>query len=308
MVQIPRQLVESFLRKIVPQALEVVSLFRENAEQDGLPPRIKQWISLYNVKDWANAYLEPKKLLQVHADGFSAIFGTPSTDSIQQVTEGMKIPEALLQEVWGWLQQFIDHDLDFEIPDSIEDNKDLQAIPEEDRQAYIDNMGKMLSACLILVMNYFSCMIYKKSMFQLVEEAIAGNEKSLLKAIHIDQSCLKTIEPIKNIVIDAALSPNSTLATRVQEWRSKPPLASSVELSGLYLIFMLLHLLGLLDQFAEDKERFALFCQSMNTYGPPADQDVPDIDSFSRTLDRFKLEFTIPALIPPKTLFVKDTV
>jgi hypothetical protein len=236
------------------------------------------------------------------------MFGKPSADSMQQVAEGMKNPEVFIEQVWDELQQLIDDDLDFEIADTIEDDKVLQAMSEEERQAYVDKIGILVRACLIVVMNYFSCMIYKKSMFQLVAEAIAGNEKSLLKAIHIDQSCLKTIQPIKDIVTEAALSPHSTLAAKVQEWRSKPPLASSVELSGLYLIFMLLHLLGLLDQFAEDKERFALFCQSMNAYGPPADQDVPDIESFRRALDRFKLEFTIPALIPPKTLFVKDTV
>ena len=39
---IPRRLVDKLLRKMTPLVAETVELFKENADQDGLTPRLKE--------------------------------------------------------------------------------------------------------------------------------------------------------------------------------------------------------------------------------------------------------------------------
>ena len=52
-LSIPRRLVDKFLRKMTPLVAETVASFNENADQDGLTPKLKEWISRYEVDGWA---------------------------------------------------------------------------------------------------------------------------------------------------------------------------------------------------------------------------------------------------------------
>lgn len=83
---IPRRLVEKFLRKMVPLVVEVCERFEENAEQDGLTPKLREWNSRYGVEGWAEAYEDFGNFLLVHMAALP-ILGNPleSMPPIQEV-------------------------------------------------------------------------------------------------------------------------------------------------------------------------------------------------------------------------------
>jgi hypothetical protein len=106
----------------------------------------------------------------------------------------------------------------------------------------------------------------------------------------------------------AARSKADNLVSLLQDWRQKPPLSSGVKLNGFNLAILFLNSLGVLEQFKADMDRFADLFQSLGIYGPPVEEDVVDVGSFSRALSRFESEHQAIHLIAPGKLIVKDTL
>jgi len=148
-------------------------------------------------------------------------------------------------------------------------------------------------------------MVHRKSLFQLVAEAKAGDDESLLKAVQIDKRCLADIPYFRERVIQAVIAGQDKFVRRVLLYRKKPPFQSATILQPLYLVFSLLDALGLLEAYCENLERFANLCQELGAYGP--EDDAVDVDSFAKMLRRFKAQYR--TLGPPreKWLAVKDT-
>lgn len=309
MAPIPRRLIELCLRKLIPLTLEVGELFAQNAEENGLPPRINWWLETYGVSGWAQMYLSADSLWTAHVDGLGksdpAQFWKVDWSSVDLTN-----PDCIYAAIWNAVEIALLSDaLEPELPESLEaERQELGQMAPEDREAHIASMRKLLTATLVIVHNYFACMAYKKTMFQLVAEAIEGNRKSFLKAVHVDSTCLDDIEWFKTAVDKAARSKTDNLVSLIQGWRQKPPLSSSVKLNGFNLAMLFLNLLGVLDQFKADMDRFADLCQSLGIYGPPVEEDVVDVGSFSRALSRFESEHEAIHLIPPGSLIVKDSL
>lgn len=309
MAPIPRRIIELCLRKLIPLTLEVGELFAQNAEENGLPPRINWWLETYGVSGWAQKYLSPESLWSAHVDGLV------KSDlchlwQIDWSGVDMNNPDAVYAAIWGVVENaLLSNALEPDFPESLEGEKqELAQMSSEDREAHVESMRKLLTAALVIIHNYFACMAYKKTMFQLVAEAIEGNRKSFLKAVHVDSTCLDEIEWFKTAVDKAARSKTDNLISLVQDWRQKPPLSSGVKLNGFNLAILFLNSLGVLEQFKADMDRFADLCQSLGIYGPPVEEDVVDVGSFSRALSRFESEHEAIHLIHPGNLIVKDTL
>lgn len=307
MAPIPSRVIELCLRKLIPLTLEVGELFSQNAEENGLPPRINWWLQTYGVSSWAQKYLSADSLWTAHVDGV----GKSDLEQLWEIdwsVVDLGNPDSIYAAIWAAVEKALLSDaLEPDFPESLEaEEQALAQMSPEDREAHVDGMRKLLTAALVIVHNYFACMAYKKSMFQLVAEAINGNRKSFLKAVHVDSTCLENIEYFRMAMHKAATSKTDTLVSQVQAWRQKPPLSSGVKLNGFNLAILFLNSLGVLEQFKADIGRFADLFQSLGIYGPPIEEDVVDVGSFSRALSRFESEHEAIHLIPPGNLIVKD--
>ncbi len=309
MVPIPRSLIELCLRQLIPLTLEVGALFRQNAEENGLPPRINWWIEIYGVHGWAHRYLSADSMWTAHLEGVDGVQLEPLWQ-IDWSSVDTSNPDAIYAAIWRSVENaLLTNALEPNVPESIEAEKDeLAQMSPEDRETHVEGRRRLLTAALLIIHNYFACMAYKKSMFQLVAEAIKGNRKSFLKAVHVDSTCLDDIEWFKAAVNKAARSKTDNLVSLVQDWRQKPPLSSGVKLNGFNLAILFLNSLGVLEQFKADMDRFADLFQSLGIYGPPVEEDVVDVGSFSRALSRFESEHQAIHLIAPGQLIVKDTL
>jgi hypothetical protein len=76
---IPRRLVDKILRKMTPLVGETVALFKENADQYGLTPKLKDWISRFQIEGWADAYEDFNNFLAAHVAAMpnTALWGRP---------------------------------------------------------------------------------------------------------------------------------------------------------------------------------------------------------------------------------------
>lgn len=309
MIPIPRRLIELVLRRTLPLAKEVAALVSENAAPNGRPPRLNWWIETYEVRGWAKAYIDPQFLFQAYETGLVEGQIEPFAHLDVSLVDPTS-PETIYAAIWQSVEKILllDED-DPDLPESLElEQQALMAMTEEERQAHVARMRKLVGASMVMVNNYFASMVYKKTMIQLVSEALDGNKKSFLQAVHVDPDCLESIDGFREAILKAAMSPTNNLVAKVQEWRQKAPLASGVTLNGLYLVFTMLNLFGVMEQFKADMDRFAELCQSLGVYGPPMEIEAVDVENFAKTLRRFEKEHQAISFIPPGTLIVKDTV
>lgn len=70
-IDIPRRLIEKFLRKMLPIVAEAADAFKDKADPDGLTPKLKENIALYGIEPWAEAYEDPA---MIFAAPLSALF------------------------------------------------------------------------------------------------------------------------------------------------------------------------------------------------------------------------------------------
>jgi len=296
-IGVPRKLVEKFLRKMVPLVEETIVLFTENAEADGLTPKLKQWILRFQIESWAEAYEDLGNFLIAIFAALSTLDEPPAFLLLRPKVETLDDLECLLNAVWDVCDHTLDDDTDDDVAFMDREGTDEWAIASRDDSGKpITRQAVFLTVALIVVFNFFSCMVHRKSLFQLVNEAIAGDDNSLLKAIQIDKYCLKDISYFRQRLERAANEADANFLIRVAQYQSKPTFQSGTVLNSLYLVFSLLDGAGLLDAYADNIERFADFCQTLGIYGPI--DDAVDVESFARALRRFKRDY--------KTLFKRD--
>lgn len=297
-LSIPRSLIDKFLRKITPLVAEVCSLFQANADQDGLTPHLKEWIGRYEVESWADAYEDFGNFLLVHVAALPFL-GNPF-EKLSPL-QGTDTPEALqfwLDQVWLICDQSLDDDNE-EVIDVVTTGEPdpILELQLGDNEKPIFRQGVFITIALITAFNHFACMVHRKSLFQLVAEAKAGDDESLLKALQTDKRCLPDIPYFQERLVNAAVAGDDKFVRRLMQYRLKPALKSGTTLKPLYLVLSLLDGMGLLDAYLEDFERFADICQELNIYGP--EQDAFDTESLAKVVRRFKKKYR--SLAPTKT-------
>jgi len=291
---------------MTPLVAETVELFKENADQDGLTPKFKEWVARFQVAGWADAYEDFNNFMAAHLAAMPALGISVESITPPQALESWEDAQRWLDSVWNLCEKVLDDDSEDWLDEITEGPP--QPLPElatDDQEKPVTRQALFLTVALIINFNYFACMVHRKSMFQLVAEAKAGNDDSLLRAVQTDKRCLTDIEYFRERILDAVIAGDDKFIRRVMHHRKKPPFQSATTLQPLYLIFSLLDAMCMLEAYAEDPERFADLCQELGAYGP--DNDVADVDSFAKMLRRFKAQYR--TLGPPreKRLIVKDT-
>jgi hypothetical protein len=305
-IGIPRRLVEKFLREMVPLVKETVELFEENANSDGLTPRLRAYIARFQVESWAEAYEDVGLFLILQIGALSALDQPPpvllNLPKIESLAEAQAFADSMWDACEHILDEFSDDDLAFIDHDEAEPWTPASHV--EDGKP-ISRQAVLLTIMLVVVFNYFSCMVHRKSLFQLVAEAKGGSPGAFLKAVQTDKRCLTDIAYFRERIEEATRTADLKFLRKVMRHQQKPAFQSGTKLTGLYLIFSLLDTICVLDAYAEDMEKFAELCQSLGVYGP-ADEAV-DVESFARTFRRFKAEYQ--SLNPKSKIvfFVKDT-
>lgn len=309
-IGIPRVLVEKFLRKMVPLVEEVVELFKENADEDGLTPKLKENIARYRVGPWAEAYEDmsivvaaPLMAMFCLDDEPEVLFKPPRLETVEDFHRWM-------DSIWDECERFLDDDSDDELGfmDGDEDTKPWLNDCIGDDGKPVSRQAAFLGLGIVFVFNYFSCMVHRKPIFQLIDLAKKKNDSALLKAIQIDKTCLTDNTICRKRIQQATEGGELGFLRQVAQYRNKPIFQSGTALTSLYLVFSLLDAMNLLDAFAKDKARFADFCQSLGIYGPH--DDAVDVASFEKTFYRFKNQHQGLSRKLKKsavTVFVKDT-
>lgn len=297
-LSIPRKLIDKFLRKITPLVAEVCSLFQANADPDGLTPNLKEWIGRYEVESWADAYEDFGNFLLLHVAALP-VLGNPF-EKLPQF-QPVETPEDLqlwLDQLWVICDQSLDDDNEAVI-DAVTtgEPKPIPGIQTDGDEKPISRQALFITIALIAAFNHFACMVHRKSLFQLVAEAKAGNDESLLKALQTDKRCLPDIRYFQERLVNAAVAGDDKFVRRLMQYRLKPALKSGTTLKPLYLVLSLMDGMGVLDAYLEDFERFADICQELNIYGP--EHDAFDTESLAKVVRRFKKQYR--SLAPKKT-------
>ncbi len=102
---IPRRLVDKFLRKMTPLVEETVELFKENADQDGLTPKLKDWISRFQIEGWADAYEDFNNFLAAHLAAMPALGISVESITPPQAFESWEDAQRWLDSVWESLRK-----------------------------------------------------------------------------------------------------------------------------------------------------------------------------------------------------------
>lgn len=303
---IPRSLIDKFLRKMTPLVAETIELFKENADQDGITPKLKEWIVRFEVAGWAGAYEDFNNFMAAHLAAMPALGISVESITPPQAIESWEDAQRCADSIWALFEKLMDDDSEDWLDEITE--APPRPLPEpatDDEENPISRQAMFIAMAVIISFNYFACMVHRKSLFQLVAEAKAGNDDSLLRAMQIDKRCLADIEYFRERVLGAVIAGDDKFIRRVMHHRKKAPFQSATTLQPVYLVFSLLDALGMLEAYEEDLERFVDLCQELGAYGP--EDDVADKDSFARMLRRFKANYR--TLGPPreKWLIVKDT-
>lgn len=306
-IQIPRHLVELILRKFVPLVSEVVELFNENADADGLTPRFRRWIDLYQISDWASIYYDPHAFV-TQARGLAleaAILPSVLVDQPKITTWDELQP--YFDQVWAAVEEIFEQDPDIEgFDDDKAEEQRILNMPESERNSYISRKCLLVKGAMVIVSNHFACMQHRKSMFRLVSEASYENIEPFLLAIQTDKNCLSAIPAFRDIALQAMISGNRSLVERIMDYRLKPAFQGGTKLRLLYMVLSMIDLMRLMDEFEKDYARFADLCQSLGVYGP--EDDAVDLESFKRTVRRFKSEYLDPASVKPPIFSMTDKV
>jgi hypothetical protein len=304
-IGIPRRLVDKFLRKMTPLVAETIELLKENADTDGLTPKLKHWIARFQVVSWAEAYEDFNNFLGAHLAALSALDGPSNLLSAIPKIETLEDLQAWLDSVWKECERVLDDNTDDDLAFIFDEAAEPEPLPDDDGHKPLTRQGVLVAISIIICHNYFACMVHRKSLFQLVEEAKGGNDESFLKAIQIDKRCLADIEYFRYRVQQAVIAGEDNFVRRVMQYRKKPAFKAGATLQALYLVFSLLDAMGFLEAYAAEPERFADLCQELGVYGP--EDDAADVESFAKTLRRFKAKYR--TLGPPRErwLIVKDT-
>jgi hypothetical protein len=308
-IGVPRRLIEKFLRKMLPIVAEVMQLFKDKADADGLTPKLKKYIELYQIGSWADAYEDPASIISAPLSALFCLDNSPEQVLTPPKFESIDDIYRWLDSIWKECERYIDVDCDdIAFMDEGHPLEPWKLLPEDEDGKPITRQAVFLSAAIILVFNYFSCMVHRKSLFQLVALAKKGNDGALVKAVQIDKTCLTDIPYFRERMEELTRQGKVPQLQKIAQAMQKPIFQSGTVLNSLYLAFSLLDAMGTLDAFAKDRERFADFCQSLGIYGPEG--DAVDVESFEKTYYRFKNQYQ--SLSPHKNnskiiMVVKDT-
>ena len=277
---IPRALIERFLERFIPEAAEILSWMHTEDTGDGMSAALRQRLTNLKVAGWANLYLDPqnelksKYLMLMRPEEINAIFAEVNAMSAEE------------QQAWliNMVEQAVDDDDDEEAPPlTIEI---INAMPEEGRKTLIEDAQRFHMFFIPMLLNYLAVMAHRKTLYQLVSEAMNGNDDSFLRAIQADKSVLTTIPYFVERSRRAADEGDFKFQRQINTYRNKPIFVSRFRYPLLWLLLAILNEANLLSEFKKDKDALLDLCQRVGAYGPA--DDAADLASFEKRLREFE--------------------
>ena len=298
-ITIPYSLLERFLTAAIPEAAEIWSLMRTESEGDSFSPKLRDLLDRLKVGRWAELYMDPANETKAKL----LMFMSPADISALNARVLAMSPEQQSE----WLaKQFIElEEFDSELDDSPPITSDqFESLPDAERKELLSKWQQFYGFFMPMLLNYMARMIHRKSLYQLVAEASAGDDSSFLKAIQIDKTTLSIIPYFVERSRRAADEGDFSFQRQINTYRNKPIFVTRLRHPMLWLVFSILDEMNVLGQFEEDKEAFLDMCQRLGVYGPT--DDNADVQSFAARLREFKKDQKRLTPEPEQTLIVKD--
>jgi hypothetical protein len=280
---VSRRQIEAILGKQIPEFSELISCMRLSKEGDGFKAWFRQALENLNVRAWARLYEDPDNEVKI------AWLMLDSPTEVNKTMAEINTMSPAEQSVW--VRDFFDDmvsdlgEIETEEPFS---QAQFDAMPEEEKKRYIENIQRFLTFFMPSMFNLFAKIVHGKSLFQLVAEAKDENFQSFLDAIQIDKSILTTIPYFIEVNHRAADEVDLKTQRQIATYRNKPIFQGNIRYLPLWLVFSILDDMMLLEEYERDLESFARLCQNLRVYGPPPDEDVVDLEAFKGRLTDYR--------------------
>ncbi len=241
-----------------------------------------QSLSEDGIYGWANLYTDPQNEQKV------AWLAALPPDKINAMADAIAAMSPEQQA--DWLERiFTEGDNAITPVVNAEADEILEIWPEVvESTVGIQWLATRRSFVMATLFNGLAAMQTGKTMYQLVAEALRGDDGSYLKAVQIDKTVLEVIPYFAERNRHAADIGDLAFLRRLQEHRNKPLTVTRLQYVKLWLVFDALDHMNVLDQFEEDLQGFAELCQSIRVYGPHPEMDVVDLEDFKSRLRDFK--------------------
>lgn len=302
-VSLSRQQIKTTLAALADVFSELINNIGEEIEQGAGADPVGLFVQCLHedgTYGWAALYTDPQNeqkaawLAALPPDKINAMVGAIAAMSPEQQTSWL---DRLFTEGGKAIAPVVDAEAD----------RILEIWPEV-AESTLGIQWLTTRRCFVMatLFNGLAAMQTGKTMYQLVAEAVNGNDDSYLKAVQIDKTVLDVIPYFAERNRYAADIGDLPFLRRLQEHRNKPLTVTRLRYVKLWLVFDALDHMNVLEQFEEDLQGFAELCQSIRVYGPHPDVDAVDLEDFKSRLDDFKRTRHPRQPKPKSIIHVKD--
>lgn len=280
---IVRDQVERVLHLLIPLYSEIISSMKLSNEDGSFNTQLQLTLENLKIRSWSSVYEDPANEAKIAW----LMMETPS--EINAMTAELACMSGAAQSTWvqNFFSEAISSFDDFFVEDSFS-QEHFDALPEAEKQQFINKLQLFWTFFLPSVFNLFSKIVHGKSLFQLVEEAKLGNFQSFLDAIQIDKSIITTIPYFVEVNHRAADECDLKTQRLIATYRNKPIFQGNIRYLPLWLVFSILDDMMLLEEYEKNLDTFAQLCQNLRVYGPPPEEDVVDLEAFQGRLKDYK--------------------
>lgn len=296
--KLPQDIIEKFIKSFIPEAMELVSFMRPLKAGDGFSFKLRQVLSNLKISNWAPLYQDPQNIVKIK------LLMMMPPEEINALNDELKVLSIKDQTEWvvEFINGFMEHDWEEAAEDEVE--KKFEEMDDEEKAAYVSQLQRFFSFLMPNLFNYFSIMVHRKNIFQLVAEAMNGDDGSFLKAIQIDKTTLQTIPYFIERNRRAADEGDFKFQRQINTYRNKPIFVSRPRYPTLWLLLSVLEETNHLADYEADKDAFLDLCEELGVYG--SKYGVEDVQSFSKRLREYKLDQSILPLEASNSSDVKD--
>lgn len=280
-----RQQIKDALRQAADAYTELINILEEKCEeapnQDPMDILVRL-VREEGVHDWAQLYQDPQNELK---SIWLAVMPPSKLNAMQTAIAAMS-----REQESAWVNRIYTEGHEVIAP-VVEGNAEylLNIWPEVGNTPldikWLELRYGFVMAALI---NTLAAMHTGKTMYQLVAEAMAGDDDSFVKAIQMDKTVLEHIPYFVERNRRAADEGDIAFLRRINEHRNKPLTITQIAYVRLWLVFDQLDKMNLLGLFEQDMKAFAELCQSIRVYGPHPDVDSVDVEDFASRLKDYK--------------------
>ena len=214
-------------------------------------PWVYQSLEKLNITDYAKLYTDEVTVQKLFIVAYFDL------DEFKEINE--ELEHASEKEKTAFLDNWIaeiDQDnpvfeWDTDEPETLEKQeearKEFESIIEAEQTDLSKRFACFLAFFLINFHNYLAIMVHGRTMFQLVNEAIQGDDDAFVLAAQIDSTVLLAIPYFQQRVTRARREGDKTFLNKHAYRQKTPPLHGKIRFPLLYLLFAILESINLLE-------------------------------------------------------------